>query len=98
MSAFFLGDGWLARADGEHDAEAERDEHADTNPDAADMREDAGLIQRRDGADDEDEVANEVEMNEAHGGDPRGSGLVAGIEAGAGRRVDQPGVQPLLRD
>src|SRR5450759_3914149 len=59
-------DGGLSRCDGEHDAQAEGDDHPDGDPCRAYSGEGAGVPESQHGADDEDEVADEEKVDESH--------------------------------
>ena len=52
--------------DGEQDTEADDDEQRDDGPDGGNVVKQTGLPQREAGADHEDEVADQIEMNESH--------------------------------
>src|SRR5947209_5768206 len=64
--ALLVRDSWLRRRDGEDDPETDDDDGRDGDPDGGNPRKDAGLPQGERGADHEDEVTDQIEVNEAH--------------------------------
>src|SRR5207249_11273370 len=63
------------RRDGKQHTQADDDECDDNCPDRGNVMEEAGLPQREARSKDEDEVTNEVEVDEAHGGNRDGVGI-----------------------
>ena len=64
--------------DGQHDAEADRDDRADTEPDARNLTQDPRLPEREAGAEEEDEVTDEVQFQDLMG--ERAAGKMPGAE------------------
>src|SRR5678809_159409 len=58
----------FATRDGEHDADADRDDETNRDPDGIDVRQDVCLPEREEHADHEHGIADEIEIHIAHRG------------------------------